>query len=85
MISKGVVENASPPIKELWYFMFLDFDLTSLAKGVKLLEAISKNGDYKEFIELLEEILIYKQLISVAQVYHRIKYQSLLSIIPFSK
>lgn len=42
MISRGVVENASAAIKELWYFMFLDFDLTSLSKGLKLLENISK-------------------------------------------
>ena len=65
--------------------MFLDFDLTSLAKGLKLLENVSKNSEYKGFLDLLEEILIYKQLISVAQVYQRIKYQSLLAIIPFPK
>lgn len=34
---------------------------------------------------MLEDILIYKQLISVAEVYQRIKYESLISIIPFPK
>ena len=85
MVSRGVVENASPSVKQLWYFMFLDFDLTSLAKGMELLAKISKEEEYKEFIELLEDILIYKQLISVAEVYQRIKYESLISIIPFPK
>lgn len=41
MISRGVVENSSPAVKEFWYFMFLDFDLTSLSKGLKLLKVIS--------------------------------------------
>lgn len=85
MISRGVVENSSEVVKQLWYFMFLDFDLTSLPKGLKLLETISKEGEYAEFIELLEDILIYKQLMSVAEVYQRIKYDSLLSIIPLPK
>lgn len=40
MISRGVVESASPSIKQLWYFMFLDFDLSSLSKGLKLLYTI---------------------------------------------
>lgn len=85
MVSRGVVENASSAVKQLWYFMFLDFDLTSLSKGMELLKQISKEDDYKQFIELLEDILIYKQLISVAEVYQRIKYDSLISIIPLSK
>lgn len=86
MVSRGVVENASPTVKQLWYFMFLDFDLSSLSKGMELLQAISREQDYKEVIDLLEDILIYKQLISVAEVYQRIKYDSLISIFkPLSK
>jgi hypothetical protein len=53
MISRGVVENASPAIKKFWYFMFLDFDLSSLARGLKLLEEISREEEYREFIALL--------------------------------
>lgn len=44
MVSRGVIENASSSVKQLWYFMFLDFDLTSLNKGIKLLQIISKDG-----------------------------------------
>lgn len=47
MVSRGVVENASSAVKQLWYFMFLDFDLTSLSKGMELLKQISKEDDYK--------------------------------------
>ena len=42
MITKGVVENASPEIKNLWYFMFLEFDITSLKKGLNLLEKVKE-------------------------------------------
>ena len=34
MLSRGIVENASKDIKDLWYFMFLEFDLSSLKKGL---------------------------------------------------
>ena len=30
MVSKGVLENASPDVRELWNFMFLEFRVNSL-------------------------------------------------------
>ena len=42
MISRGVVENASEKIKDLWYFMFLEFDMTSLERGLSLLQNLNK-------------------------------------------
>ena len=82
MVSRGVVENASQEIKDLWYFMFLEFDMTSLQKGLALLKSIDS---HEEFVDLLENIFIFKQLISIAQVYQRIKYDHLLSLIPLPK
>jgi len=33
MVSRGVVENASNNVRDLWNFMFLEFGVTSLSKG----------------------------------------------------
>ena len=85
MISKGIVENSSDEIKNLWEYMFLDFDLTSLDKGLKLLNHIPQNEEYQEYIALLEDILIYKQLISISGVYQRMKYDNLIKFIPLPK
>lgn len=63
--------------------MFLEFNMTSLTKGLDLLKKI--NEKHGEFITLLENILIYKQLISIAQVYQRIKYDHLLKLTPLPK
>ena len=81
MVSKGIVENASDSIRELWNFLFLQFDLSSLSRGLELLEKIQEN----EFKELLQNNLIYKQLISLAEVYSKIKLESLLALIPLSR
>ena len=40
MVSKGVLENASQHIKELWNFMFLEFGIGSLKKGLKLVKSL---------------------------------------------
>jgi hypothetical protein len=40
MVSKGVLENSSDSIKDLWNFMFLEFNLSSLSKGLALLKTI---------------------------------------------
>ena len=65
--------------------MFLEFDLASLDKGLKLLDPISRENEYKEYIDLLEDILIYKQLISITGVYQRMKYENLIRLIPLPK
>lgn len=65
--------------------MFLDFDLTSLDKGLRLLDSLKRDGEYKEYIYLLEDILIYKQLISISNVYQRMKYENLIKLIPLPK
>jgi hypothetical protein len=47
MVSKGVLENASENIREIWNFMLLDFGVGSLKKG---LEMVSKlKDDHKNF------------------------------------
>jgi hypothetical protein len=61
--------------------MFLEFDLSSLSRGLELLEKTEDN----EFKSLLQSNLIYKQLISVAEVYRKIKLESLLALIPLSR
>lgn len=85
MVSKGIVESASKEIKELWYFMFLDFDLASLGKGLELLQLLTRDKEYADYIALLEDILIYKQLISISGVYQRMKYDNLIKLIPLPK
>lgn len=34
MVSRGVLENASENVKELWSFMFLEFGVSSLQRGL---------------------------------------------------
>jgi hypothetical protein len=52
--------------------MSLEFDLESLSKGLKFLAQIT-NENYTEFKTLIEDILIYKQLQSISEIYQRIK------------
>ncbi len=40
IVGGGYVQNASEEIKKLWNFMFLEFDLESLNKGLDLLKAL---------------------------------------------
>ena len=42
MVSKGVLENASGHIRELWNFMFLEFGVGSLKRGLELVSAIKE-------------------------------------------
>jgi hypothetical protein len=64
--------------------MILEFDLDSLTKGLEILNQIT-NQNCVEFKSLIEDILIYKQLQSVSEIYQRIKMDSLLSLIPLPK
>lgn len=64
--------------------MFLEFDLSSLTKGLSLLNEI-KQESYSEFKCLIEDILIYKQLLSISEIYQRIKIESLLTMIPLPR
>ena len=40
MVSRGVLETASQDIKDLWNFLFLEFNVNSLKKGLEMIEAI---------------------------------------------
>lgn len=84
IISSGILEFASPEIRNLWSFMSLEFDLESLSKGLELLGCIG-NGKYSDFKGLIEDILVYRQLQSVSEIYQRIKIDSLLALIPLEK
>ena len=64
--------------------MSLEFDLESLSKGLEILAQIT-NDNYAEFKTLIEDILIYKQLQSISEIYQRIKIESLLSLIPLPR
>ena len=52
--------------------MSLEFDLESLTKGLEILGQIT-HENYAEFKNLIEDILIYKQLQSISEIYQRIK------------
>ena len=41
IVSAGIAEKASAEIRKLWSFMFLEFNLDSLQKGLELLQNIS--------------------------------------------
>jgi translation initiation factor 3 subunit A len=75
MISRGVLENASETVNELWNFMFLEFGVTSLNKGLHLVKSLNESN--KSFQSLIEATLINKQLLSIAEVYQRIRLSSL--------
>lgn len=75
MISRGVLENATSTVNELWNFMFLEFGVTSLSKGLQLVKCLDENN--KKFQGLIEATLINKQLLSIAEVYQRIRLSSL--------
>jgi hypothetical protein len=64
--------------------MSLEFDLESLTKGLEILGQIT-HENYAEFKNLIEDILIYKQLQSISEIYQRIKIESLLSLIPLPR
>ena len=40
MVSKGVLENASVKVRELWNFMFLEFGVGSLKKGLEMISGL---------------------------------------------
>ena len=84
IVAAGIVENASSEVKKLWNFMGLEFDLQSLTKGLSLLSQI-EDQNYLEFKCLIEDILVYKQLNSISQIYQRIKVERLLTMIPLPK
>ena len=65
IVSAGIVENASAEIRNLWNFMFLEFNLQSLTKGLDLLNQV-KGAAFEEFKLLIEDILIFKQLLSIS-------------------
>lgn len=44
MISRGVLENATLTVSELWNFMFLEFGVTSLSKGLQLVKCLDENN-----------------------------------------
>ena len=75
MVSKGVLENASDSIREIWNFMFLEFGVGSLKKGLELVSTLK--AEHSNFKELIQACLINKQLISIAEIYQRIRIQSL--------
>jgi hypothetical protein len=60
--------------------MFLEFGVGSLKKGLELISAVKK--EHSHFKELIEACLINKQLISIAEIYQRIRIQSLERLIP---
>lgn len=64
MISRGVLENATKTVSELWNFMFLEFGVTSLSKGLQLVKSLDENNE--KFQSLIEATLINKQLLSIA-------------------
>lgn len=64
--------------------MNMEFDLESLTKGLELLGNIG-NGRFTDFKELIEDILVYRQLQSVSEIYQRIKIDSLLALIPLER
>lgn len=64
--------------------MLLDFDLQSLTKGLDLLNKV-KGETFEEFKLLIEDILIFKQLNSISEIYQKIKIESLLTMIPLHK
>lgn len=65
IVSAGIVENASAEIRNLWNFMFLEFNLQSLTKGLDFLNQV-KGAAFEEFKLLIEDILIFKQLLSIS-------------------
>lgn len=44
MVSKGVLENASKNVNELWNFMLLEFEVTSLKKGLELVSKLNTSA-----------------------------------------
>lgn len=44
MVSKGVLENASKNVNELWNFMLLEFEVTSLKKGLELVTKLNTSA-----------------------------------------
>jgi len=40
MVSKGVLENASAQVRQLWNFMFLEFGVGSLKKGLEMVSGL---------------------------------------------
>ena len=60
--------------------MFLEFGVGSLKKGLELVNTLKQN--YSDFKELIGACLINKQLISIAEIYQKIRIQSLERLIP---
>ena len=80
MVSRGVLENSTENVNELWNFMFLEFGVSSLKKGLELVSRLEENN--AQFQSLIEATLINKQLLSIAEVYQRIRLSSLERLIP---
>lgn len=62
----------------------MEFKILEVPSKLELLEAV-RNSPLQEFTTLLEDIIIYKELIEVSKIYSKVRLENILRMVPFDK
>lgn len=81
ILEKGIVEGASPEIKQLWAFLFIEFKILEVPEKLKLLDKVRET----DFASLIEDVIIYQELIEISKIYSCVRFENILKMIPFDK
>jgi translation initiation factor 3 subunit A len=84
VLEKGILESASDHIKRLWAFLFIEFKILDVPEKLSLLDCV-KTSPHFEFTSLLEDVIIYKELIEISKIYSKVRLENILRMVPFDK
>lgn len=84
VLEKGILESASDHIKRLWTFLFVEFKILEVPEKLSLLDAV-RSSPLSEFTTLVEDVIIYKELIEISKIYSKVRLENILKMVPFNK
>lgn len=84
VLQKGILESASEHIKKLWAFLFLEFKILEVPEKLGLLKEV-RESVHQEFATLIENVIIYQELIEISKIYSKVKFDNILKMIPFGR
>jgi hypothetical protein len=84
VLERGIIESASDHVKRLWAFLFVEFKILEVPDKVNLLNAV-RTSIHSEFATLIEDVIIYKELIEISKIYSKVKLENILKMVPFDR
>ncbi|XP_064383667.1 eukaryotic translation initiation factor 3 subunit A-like isoform X2 [Halichondria panicea] len=85
LIGYGVVEHASPEIRQLYNYLEVEFDPLLLSQRVvPILEGLRENTELCQYVDALQEITLVRLIKQVSQVYDSIEFDRLAQLAPFT-